>query len=161
MHNEAYEAPRGEIIVRKYQSPDWESIRDIHDAARMEELRLAGLAEAFLPLEVAAEREGLFGYGIFVAELNGEPAGFDACSEDELAWLYVHPRFFRRGVGRRLAEEVLAHTGRPVWAEVLAGNAPAAALYRRLGFAEKEVCTGHMPGNEKFVVTVSRLCLEK
>ena len=149
-----------EITIRKYRSSDWADIEKVHDAARKEELRLAGLEEAFLPLKIAAEREDLFGYELYVAEWEGEPAGFVACSDDELAWLYVHPRFFRRGIGRTLAREALRHMGRPVWVEVLKGNAPAAALYRSLGFCEKESCSGRMPGNERFSVTVSRFCLQ-
>ena len=44
------------------------------------ELELAGLKDAFLPLEIAAKREGLFDYpGIFAAEENGSVIGFAAC----------------------------------------------------------------------------------
>ena len=39
------------------------------------ELALAGLEAAFLPLAVAAEREGLFDYQVAVAELDGERQG--------------------------------------------------------------------------------------
>ena len=44
------------------------------------------MEEAFLPLSVAAEREGLFAYpGLFAAEQDGQVVGFAACTEDELA----------------------------------------------------------------------------
>ena len=69
--------------------------------ARKIELKLAGLVKAFLPLKVAAEREGLFDYpGLFVAEKGSEVVGFAACTEDELAWLYVDPEYMRRGSDR-------------------------------------------------------------
>lgn len=96
------------INIRNYREPDFDAIERIHDAGRRTELRLAGLEEAFLPLRIAAEREGLFEYpGLFVAEANGSVVGFAACSEDELAWLYVDVSLFRRGIGRQLAEYAL------------------------------------------------------
>ena len=64
------------------------------------------------------------------------------------------PALSRRGVGRALVEHALAEMGRPVSIEVLAGNAPALALYEGCGFRRKETLTGKMPGNEDFSVTV-------
>lgn len=142
------------IEIRPYRDSDWPRLCAIHDAARKNELALAGLSDAFLPLEVAAQREGLFGYTLRVAELDGQPAGFAAFTDDELAWLYVDPALSRRGVGRALVEHVLAEMGRPVSIEVLAGNAPALALYEGCGFRRTETLTGKMPGNEDFSVTV-------
>lgn len=142
------------IEIRPYRDSDWPRLCAIHDAARKNELALAGLSDAFLPLEVAAQREGLFDYALRVAELDGQPAGFAAFTQDELAWLYVDPALARRGVGRALVEYALSEMGRPVSIEVLAGNAPALALYEGCGFCRTETLTGKMPGNEDFSVTV-------
>lgn len=118
------------IRIRPYRNADYPRLCAIHDAARRNELALAGLSDAFLPLEVAAGREGLFDYALRVAELDGQ------------------------GVGRALVEHALAEMGRPVSIEVLAGNAPALALYEGCGFRRTETLTGKMPGNEDFSVTV-------
>ena len=112
------------LAIRKYEALDWERLQAIHDAARRNELALAGLEAAFLPLAVAAEREGLFDYQVAVAELDGEAAGFAAYSEEELAWLYVDPAMSRRGVGRALGRYALERMGRPAAVEVLRGNEP-------------------------------------
>ncbi len=142
------------IEIRPYRDSDWPRLCAIHDAARRNELALAGLSDAFLPLEVAAGREGLFNYTLRLAELDGQTAGFAAFTEAELAWLYVDPTLARRGVGRALVEHALAEMGRPVSIEVLAGNAPALALYESCGFCRAETLTGKMPANEDFSVTV-------
>ena len=142
------------IRIRPYRNADYPRLCAIHDAARRNELALAGLSDAFLPLEVAAGREGLFDYTLRLAELDGQTAGFAAFTEDELAWLYVDPALARRGVGRALVEYALSEMGRPVSIEVLAGNAPALALYEGCGFRRTETLTGKMPGNEDFSVTV-------
>ena len=142
------------IEIRPYRDSDWPRLCAIHDAARRNELALAGLSDAFLPLEVAAGREGLFNYTLRLAELDGQTAGFAAFTEAELAWLYVDPTLARRGVGRALVEHALAEMGRPVSIEVLAGNAPTLALYESCGFCRAETLTGKMPANEDFSVTV-------
>ena len=92
------------LAIRPYRPEDFPGIERVHDRARRVELRYAGLEDAFLPLRIAAEREDLFAYpGLFVAELGGEIAGFADCTQEELAWLYVDPAHFRKGVGRALA----------------------------------------------------------
>ena len=148
------------LIIRPYRPEDFPSIERVHDRARRVELRYAGLEDAFLPLRIAAEREDLFAYpGLFVAELGGKITGFAACTQEELAWLYVDPAHFRKGVGRTLAEHALQRFPGIRHVEVLSGNAPAQALYARLGFVTAATERGRMPGNEAFSVQVD--CMER
>lgn len=148
------------LAIRPYRPEDFPGIERVHDRARRVELRYAGLEDAFLPLRIAAEREDLFAYpGLFVAELGGEIAGFAACTQEELAWLYVDPAHFRKGVGRALAEHALQRFPGIRHVEVLSGNAPAQALYARLGFVTAATERGRMPGNEAFSVQVD--CMER
>lgn len=148
------------LIIRPYRPEDFPGLERVHDRARRVELRYAGLEDAFLPLRIAAEREDLFAYpGLFVAELGGEIAGFAACTQEELAWLYVDPAHFRKGVGRALAEHALQRFPGIRRVEVLSGNAPAQALYARLGFVTAATERGRMPGNEAFSVQVD--CMER
>lgn len=147
------------IQIRPYLETDFPAIERIHDSARKQELACAGLDAAFVPLRIAAQREGLFDYTLRVAEQNGEVVGFTAYTEDELAWLYVDPAHMRSGVGRALALYVIEHTSeRPLCVEVLAGNEPALHLYTSIGFTRTRTLSGKMPGNECFAVTVH--CLE-
>ena len=146
------------IVIRPYQEADFSAIARIHDRARRQELAMAGLDAAFVPLSVAAHSEGLFDYTLRVAEMNGEIVGFTAYTEEELAWLYVDPAHMRRGVGRALVGYVIAHTARPLCIEVLCGNEPALHLYASMGFVPTHMASGRMPGNEAFAVTVH--CLE-
>lgn len=148
------------LVIRPYRPEDFPGIERVHDRARRVELRYAGLEDAFLPLRIAAEREDLFAYpGLFVAELGGEIAGFAACTQEELAWLYVDPAHARKGVGRALAEHALQRFPGIRRVEVLSGNAPAKALYARLGFVTAATERGRMPGNEAFSVQVD--CMER
>jgi len=143
--------------VRHYRSGDWHRLCVIHDHARMDELQSAGLAEAFLPLTVAAERENLFGYEILVAEQDGVAVGFVAYGPEELAWIYVAPECYRKGIGARLVRAALDAGPSGLCVEVLLGNEAALSFYKSQGFVEVGLGTGAMPGNVQYAVSVRRL----
>lgn len=143
--------------IRRYTNDDWPRICQIHDAARRDELSSAGLDDAFLTLEATADNEGFYDYEVMVAELDGEIQGFAAFSDVELSWLYVDPRFYRKGVGYALVKAVLAAAGTPLSVEVLDGNESALSLYRKVGFEVVGHANGRMPGNESFAVSVTEL----
>lgn len=137
--------------IRKFKKEDFPALCKVHDPARKQELRYAHLDGAFIPLKIAAERESLFAYQLYVAEVKNKVVGFVAFKADELGWLYVAPQMQRKGIGGRLIDFVLDHTRRPLYLEVLEGN-PAKRLYLSKGFKVKKHASGQMPGNEKYHV---------
>ncbi|WP_448556861.1 N-acetyltransferase family protein [Thalassotalea montiporae] len=145
------------MIIRDYLEKDWTRICEIHDSARLDELRGASLESAFLPLEVAAENEDLFEYEILIAEQNDQVVGFIAYDKEEIAWLYVHPTTYRSGIGKALVKAVIGSPARMFSIEVLKGNNAALAFYKSVGFVETGMASGQMPGNEKYEVTVHEL----
>lgn len=142
------------LRICHYSPGDFVRLCEIHDAARRNELVLAGLPDAFVPLSQAAEREGLFDYQVYVAFYRERAAGFVAFSAGELGWLYVEPALSRCGIGSALMKFALSRMHPDAEIEVLAGNEPAMSLYARFGFAVDTTATGVMPGNEGFHVTV-------
>lgn len=142
------------ISIREYREQDWAQIEAIHDAARKIELHLAALDDAFVPLAQAAINEDLFDYTVKIALMDDEVVGFTAYTKDELAWLYVSPEHMRQGIGSALIAHVMENTIRPLALEVMVGNDPAIRAYESLGFQTTEICSGKMPGNESFSVSV-------
>ena len=141
------------IKIRAYADTDWPELSRIHDAARLDELRDSVGIDAFLTLEQTYEGEGLFDGDLWVGELDGEVAGFIAFSDDEVTWTYVHPTFYRRGVGRALLRHVLTRAVAPVELTVLAGNTAARRLYESEGFVLPQTRVGKLAGNESFEAT--------
>ena len=144
-----------DIKIRPYISSDYGCICKIHDDSRKIELSLASLDDAFLPFSFAAEREDFFGYlHIDVAVVDGNVVAFSAYNHEELAWLYVSPKWMRKGIARKLVERALLIEPKIKYIEALRGNEPARNLYESFGFRVKEIVKGSMPGNESFIVEV-------
>jgi ribosomal protein S18 acetylase RimI-like enzyme len=140
------------VDIRPFEARDWPAMCRIHDAARLDELRDSVGLDAYLTLEETYQNEGLFDGDVWVAEVDGEVAGFIAGFPDEITWAYVDPALYRQGVGRALVEHMLARAPGPVELEVLDGNA-ARAFYERLGFVVTTTTTGKLAGNEQFTAT--------
>jgi ribosomal protein S18 acetylase RimI-like enzyme len=141
------------VHVRPYDPSDWDAVVGIHDAARLDELRSSVGVEAFKDLESTYESEELFAGEVWVAELDGEVAGFLALSDDEVTWTYVDPRHYRRGVGTALLRHVTEPATTRLELTVLDGNEPARRLYEAAGFVVEETRTGPLVGNEAFTAT--------
>ena len=138
------------IIIRPYHATDWPRLCEIHDAARLDELRLTVGEAAFLSLDQAAESEGLFDGRGAVAVLDERVWGFVAFTDSELNWLYVDPDSYRRGIGRALLHHAIENAGLTLTLEVLEGNGPALQLYGSEGFQVLRRVDGALYGNEEF-----------
>ena len=138
------------INIRPYESTDWSRLCEIHDASRLDELSLTIGTDAFLTLEQTANNEGLFDDKLFVAEVDHVVRGFIAYSDQELAWLYVDPTFYRKGVGRALVQYAVADSQPTMKIELLEGNTPALKLYISEGFKVIKRIEGRLAGNENF-----------
>ena len=138
-----------EIEIRRLGPQD----ADLYRAVRMEALERCPEAfastleiEATRPPEAFAER--LQASAVFAAIDGGEPAGMAGFYRHDtpkmahkgMLWgMYVRPEARGRGIARQLVEAVLAHAATQVEILQLAvttDNAPARALYQRLGFVE-------------------------
>jgi ribosomal protein S18 acetylase RimI-like enzyme len=77
----------------------------------------------------------------WVAERDGEVAGFVVVVEDEVEQVYLDRRWRGRGVAERLlrhAEAVIGQGGhRTAWLAVVAGNTRARRFYARLGWRDR------------------------
>ncbi|TQV68217.1 GNAT family N-acetyltransferase [Denitrobaculum tricleocarpae] len=138
------------ITIRPYDTTDWSRLCEIHDSARLDELDASVGRDAFLTLEQTAENEGLFDNTLVVAEVDHFVQGFVAYSKEELAWLYVDPKFYRRGVGRALVRHAMSASAPIIQIEVLEGNRPALELYLSEGFKVVKRVEGNLVGNETF-----------
>ena len=134
------------LSIREYiHQLDWDNICKIHDKARILELKESAPIEAFIPLIKCYKEENLFDSIIFVAEQNNETVGFVAFCKQEITWLYIDPKFFRKGYGKQLLSFALRKVVKPARVTVLTNNVRAINLYKGLGFTVEKKQQGKIP----------------
>ena len=134
------------LSIREYvHQLDWDNICKIHDKARIFELEESAPKEAFVPLIKCYNEEKLFESIVFVAEKNNEMVGFIAFNDKEVTWLYIDPKFFRKGYGKKLLSFALSKILKPVKVSVLINNLRAINLYKGLGFTIDKKQKGKIP----------------
>jgi ribosomal protein S18 acetylase RimI-like enzyme len=142
------------IAYREYQEDDWKAICQIHDRARPDELRGSCDPRAFVPIEQDKEVEELKDCWKFVACEDEQVICFVGVDEKYLAWLYVDPEHYGKGIGRELLRIGLREIGQGAWTIVLAGNHKAIKLYESEGFRETRRFAGE---NNGYSVTCIKL----
>ncbi len=95
------------LLIRVYHETDWQNLCEIHDLSRIDELKMTVGESAFKSLEETYKDEGLFDDKLFVACIDNKPVGFAALNQEELTWLYVHPMYYKQGVGRKLLQKAI------------------------------------------------------
>ena len=134
------------LSIREYvHQLDWDNICKIHDKARILELEESAAKEAFIPLIDCYKEEKLFDSIIFVAEQYNETVGFIAFCKQEITWLYIDPKFFRKGYGKHLLSFALSKVVKPARVTVLNNNVRAINLYKGLGFTIEKEQQGKIP----------------
>ena len=134
------------ITYRKYQDSDWNAICQIHDRARPDELVGSCDPRGFIPIEQDKEVEDLKRSRKFVACIDEHVVGFVGVDEDYLAWLYVDPDQYGKGIGRELLRIGIREIGEGTWTIVLDGNYKAISLYESEGFQEVKRFAGDNNG---------------
>ena len=124
------------FLVRSYQPADWQSLCQIHNLARPDELVGSCDPRAFVPIENDKEIEHLKLCQKIVAVSDARVAGFIGVDDGYIGGLYIHPDFYRQGIGRELLKEGLKLIKEKAWTIALAGNSPAVKLYQSEGFIE-------------------------
>lgn len=142
------------ITYRNYDDNDWQAICQIHDRARPDELKGSCDPRGFIPIEQDKEVEDLKRSKKFVACEGETVVGFVGVDEDYLAWLYVDPSHYGKGIGRELLRIGIREIGEGAWTIVLDGNKSAIKLYESEGFQE----TGRFNGdNNGYPVTCIKM----
>ena len=134
------------LSIREYvHQLDWDNVCKIHDSARLIELEGSVTKKAFIPLINCYKDEEFFKSTIFIGEVENRTIGFVAFDKHEITWLYVDPKFFGNGYGRRLLDFVIDKALKPIKVTVLNNNLRAISLYKSCGFKVISESKGKIP----------------
>ena len=135
-----------DVIIRDYRPDDWAAVCRVHDRARPDELRGSFDARAFIPLAEDPEGEYINACAMFIAQHGDDIVGFAGVDDPYLAWLYVDPAYYRRGIGRALLWHCMARLSEDAWTQACGNNDAALSLYRSEGFVIESLSTGDNAG---------------
>lgn len=136
------------ILIRSYQPADFERLTVLWRIAReqatpqfqREKGHFFYEDQDYFLNHILAEN------AVWVAEVDHTPVAFMAICEDFIDQLYVHPNFWRQGIGRALLEHARKLSPARLWLYTLQENAKARAFYRKNGF--KAAAFGFSPAPE-------------
>ena len=134
------------ITVRKYQESDWESVCSVHDLSRPYEVGMFVPIEVIQPMSEVAAEDGFYDGNQFVADLDGNVVGFICVRREELTWLYVHPDYHGKGMGRALFEKVRSILGKNAYVLTALENVNGVKFYQKLGFRISATFPGSCQG---------------
>lgn len=136
-----------QLVIRDYSDSDWPAVCEVHDRARPLELRGSCDPRAFVPLaKDHAYAEDFRDSKKLVACLAEQIVGFVGVNKKCVSWLYVHPDYMGRGIGRQLLRLGMQMSGPAVTTIVLAGNSRARYLYASEGFEIARLFAGSNAG---------------
>jgi GNAT superfamily N-acetyltransferase len=135
-----------DVVIRDYRPDDWPAVCRVHDRSRPDELRGSFDARAFIPLAEDPEGGYIKACTMFIAQQGDDVVGFAGIDEPYLAWLYVDPVHYRRGIGRALLRHCLARLSEDAWTRACGNNDAALGLYLSEGFVIESRSIGENAG---------------
>jgi GNAT superfamily N-acetyltransferase len=123
-----------QIEIRRALQADWAKMIALHRRAAVHERRLTGIDAD--DSDIADAQHRFRGELRVAVDGPGQRLlGFVSWTGTEVAWLYVEPAAFRRGIGTMLMQHALDEIGFVAHIRVLVGNMPMLGLCLSQGFA--------------------------
>ncbi len=85
---------------------------------------------------------------IWVVEVNHHPVAFMAMNKDFVDQLYIHPGYWRHGIGNALLNIARKQSPEHVWLYTLQVNVSARAFYEKNGFVAEKFGVSPPPESE-------------
>jgi len=139
------------VTYREYKDEDWKAICQIHDRARPDELRGSCDPRGFIPIEQDKEAKELKASWKYVACEDETVVGFVGVDDKYLAWLYIDPAHYGKGLGRELLRIGLREIGDGAWTIVLDRNATAFRLSKAKAFERRNAFPVKITGTRSLV----------
>ena len=133
--------------IRAYTKSDFKIISKIYELSKLDELINEKNDFELIPLEIDKKRYTDFIESwVYVVEIGSHVVGFFGYREEHLSWLFVHPEFRGKGVGKIMIDFIKTKLKDSISLSVVASNASAISLYKKQGFKKNREITGEYNG---------------
>ena len=146
-------------MIRSYTDKDWEQICEIYDLSKPDEFKDIVEPTLITPL---SEDDRMIQYfhdsDIMVYEIQNKVVGFIGQKAEFVSWLFIHPKYRRRGIGRILLKELLNSSECSFTLNLVKTNKVAMELYSSMGFEITKEFQGNMYGK---LIPAVRMTLQR
>jgi len=143
-------------MIRAYKESDFPEIESIYNASKKDEfagekfdITVVPLSEDQKMLQLLRESK------IYIYEKN-DIIGFVGAKDNYISWLFVHPQFRRKNIGKRLISYILSELSGEITLNVARSNIAATKLYESVGFKIDNEFMGRYQGNPIVVLKMRR-----
>jgi len=139
-----------EFVIRGYRPADFEAVTILWRISREKSLPEFQMMKGHFFYEdqnyfqhhILKENE------IWVVEVDDRPVAFLAMNKDFIDQLYVHPDYWRRGIGHTLLEFARERSPEHLWLYTHQVNVNARAFYEKNGFVAEKFGMSPPPESE-------------
>ena len=139
-----------DYIIREYRDDDFDAVTILWRVAREKAMpdfqRTKG--HFFYEDQAYFQNHILKDDKVWVVEFENMPVAFMAIKEEFIDQLYVHPDFWRRGIGKLLLSFAQASSPEHLWLYTLQINVSARAFYEKNDFVPEKLGISPPPENE-------------
>ncbi len=129
-----------EFVIRKYRAGDFDAVTILWRISREKSLPdfQQEKGHFFYEDRDYFQNHVLIENEIWVVDVDSRPVAFIAMNDEFVDQLYIHPNYWRQGIGKTLLNFAREQSPEHVWLYTLQINVNARAFYEKNGFvAEK------------------------
>lgn len=144
-------------FIRNYIESDWGQVCEIYDLSKPDEM--VGLVDSDLIIPLAKDDKMLRYFKeskIWVYENDNQIKGFIGLNRNVVSWLFVHPKYRRQGIAKKLLTKLTEECNDTLKLNVTKNNHAALSLYLSFGFNVYEELEGKMYGKNITAVRMKR-----
>jgi GNAT superfamily N-acetyltransferase len=139
-----------ELVIREYEPQDFDAVTILWRISREKSVPEFQMMKGhfFYEDQNYFQDHILKENQLWVVEVNNHPVAFMAMNGDFIDQLYIHPDYWRRGIGQRLIEFARERSPEHLWLYTLQVNMNARAFYEKNGFVAEKFGVSPPPESE-------------
>lgn len=138
------------FIIREYQAKDFDAVTILWRVSREKAMPVFQQAKGhfFYEDQNYFQNHILKDNKVWVVEFEDRPVAFMAMKDEFVDHLYVHPDYWRKGIGVLLLQHAREQSPEHVWLYTLQVNINARAFYEKNGFVAEKLGISPAPESE-------------
>jgi GNAT superfamily N-acetyltransferase len=139
-----------ELVIREYEPEDFDAVTILWRISREKSVPEFQMMKGhfFYEDQNYFQDHILKENQLWVVHVNSHPVAFMAMNKDFIDQLYIHPDYWRRGIGQRLIEFARERSPEHLWLYTLQVNGNARAFYEKNGFVAEKFGVSPPPESE-------------